>query len=120
MRVDQRSHFCSYPRPARELSDTLVAGNLDRERVEVAGRLDGLRTRRRVFFFEGPNIEYEGGFEQDLADTVKAFIDKPAMAILERVRHRRVTGIAGRWSYRLLHLRRPGEPAPDLEPLPLD
>src|SRR6476469_2534596 len=60
------------------------------------------------------------GLRRDLADTVKAFIDKPAVAILERVRHRRVTGSAGRWSYRLLNLRQPGEPAPELEPLPLD
>jgi hypothetical protein len=105
---------------ARELSDTLIAGQFERERLTVEGRLDGLRTRRRVFYFEGPSSDYEGGFEQDLADTVKKFIDRPAIAILERVRQRRVTGTAGRWSYRLLHLRRPGDPEPELEPLPLD
>lgn len=105
---------------AKELSDTLVASKMERERIEVSGRLDGVRTRRRVFFFEGPHSDYEGGFEQDLAETVKKFIDKPAVAILERVRHRRVTGVAGRWSYRLIHLRGIGEPTPDLQPLPLD
>ena len=105
---------------ADELSDTLVASKLERERIEVTGRLDGVRTRRRVFYFEGPNNDYEGGFEQDLAETVKKFIDMPAVAVLERVRHRRIAGVAGRWSYRLLHLRGIGVPTPDLQPLPLD
>jgi hypothetical protein len=105
---------------ANELSDTLGASQPERERIEVVGRLDGVRTRRRVFYFEGPHTDYEGGFEQDLADTVKKFIDKPAVAVLERVRQRRIAGVAGRWSYRLLHLRAVGEPTPDLQPLPLD
>lgn len=105
---------------ATMLADTLLVSDIQRERIEVSGRLDGVRTRRRVFFFEAPGHEYEGGFEQDLAETVKSFIDEPAIAILERVRRRPVTGIAGRWSYRLLHLRPPGTPPPELESMPID
>lgn len=106
---------------AFELSDTLQAGEIERERFDVEGRLDGVRTRRRVFYFEAPGRDFEGGFELDLAETVRAFIDRPAIAKLERVRRRRVTGAAGRWSYRLLHLRRPGDPEPtDLDPMALD
>jgi hypothetical protein len=104
---------------ARLLADSLDAGEIQRERLDVEGRLDGVRTRRRVFYFEGPHQDYEGGFEQDLAETVKRFIDKPAVAVLERVRQKRKTGVAGRWSYRLLHLREPGAPSPDIESLPL-
>lgn len=102
------------------LSEASGGGEIERERLEVEGRLDGVRTRRRLFYFDGARETYEGGFEEDLAETVKQFIDKPAVATLERVRKRRKTGVVGRWSYRLLYLRAPGNPPPSLDDLPLD
>lgn len=106
---------------AQTIAENLSEEEIETKTVPIEGRLDGMRTRRRVFYFEATDGRtYEGGFEQDLADTVKRFIDEPAIATIRQVRFKKKVGIAGRWSYRLLELR-PLPPPPatedDEEPL---
>lgn len=78
------------------------------EQFSVQGKLDGARMRRRIFYFEGRNQDYQGGYDPDLAATVRNFIDLPARAGMERIRRKKLTGTPGRWTYRLLSLSEPG------------
>ncbi|WP_156042398.1 hypothetical protein [Rhodococcus sp. UNC363MFTsu5.1] len=90
---------------ARRISEGLKEGvEMERESIEVTGRIDGMRTRRRIFYLESNTRAYEGAFENDLVDAVKAHIDRPVIAVLERVRPLKKAGPRGRWSYRLVAL----------------
>ncbi|MFT8181032.1 hypothetical protein ACLXNF_25945 [Mycobacteroides chelonae] len=110
---NQERHSVLTADQARTINEDLSGAETESHIINVPGRLDGVRTRRRVFYFEAENHTYEGGFEQELATTVKAFLDEPAVATLRRVRLRRKTGSAGRWAYNLLALRRPDEVSED-------
>lgn len=76
----------------------------ERRVVTVVGRLDGVRTRRRLFYLETEGRDYEGVYDPDLAGSVKRHLDLPVQARIEMVRSVRKAGAAGRWSYRLLSL----------------
>jgi hypothetical protein len=93
---------------AQTIAEDLSEPEVETDIKVVNGRLDGVRTRRRVFYFETiDGRTFEGGFEQDLSPIVKRFLDEPATAVIQRVRFKTKTGVAGRWSYRLLELRGP-------------
>lgn len=93
---------------ARRITERLNhSDELERETIQVAGRIDGMRTRRRIFFLETPNRDFEGAFDGDMVNAVKAHIDRPVIATLERVRPMKRAGPRGRWSYQLKGLKDP-------------
>jgi len=87
---------------ATVLKSSLGESRVDRRTVTVAGRLDGVRTKRRIFYLEpdsGPEIH--GAIELELMETVRASLDQRIIATLEEERTRT---LAGRQSGRLFRL----------------
>ncbi|CPU82277.1 hypothetical protein [Mycobacteroides abscessus] len=96
---------------AATINTDLLDGKYERDVIPVEGRLDGMRTRRRIFYLEAQGRDYEGVYDPELSDAVIRHVDKPVQAQIERVRLVRNTGKPGRWAYRLLALTdRPTEP----------
>lgn len=94
------------PDQASEISKELKnSSEVERDTITVDGRIDGMRTRRRIFYLETQTTDYEGAFDADLVDVVKHYIDRPVTAIIERVRPLKKTGPRGRWSYRLIGIK---------------
>lgn len=105
--VGENFHSIVTPNQASEISKELKnSAEVERDTITVDGRIDGMRTRRRIFFLETPTTDYEGAFEVDLVDDVKRYIDQPVTATIERVRPLKKTGPRGRWSYRLIGIKK--------------
>jgi hypothetical protein len=71
----------------------------------VSGRLDGVRTRRRIFYLEresGGTIQ--GAVAPDLLDQIKAHLDRPVTARLRVVRTTTIDGRRGRPVHELLEI----------------
>lgn len=71
----------------------------------VSGRLDGVRTRRRIFYLEresGGTIQ--GAVAPDLLDRIKAYLDRPVTARLRVVRTTTIDGRRGRPVHELLEI----------------
>ncbi|MDT7725804.1 MAG: hypothetical protein QOI21_2380 [Actinomycetota bacterium] len=71
----------------------------------VAGRLDGVRTRRRIFYLEregGGTIQ--GAVAPDLLDEIKENLDRPVTARLRVVRTTTIDGRRGRPVHELLEI----------------
>jgi hypothetical protein len=71
----------------------------------VSGRLDGVRTRRRIFYLEresGGTIQ--GAVAPDLLDRIKAHLDRPVTARLRVVRTTTIDGRRGRPVHELLEI----------------
>ncbi|WP_157662964.1 hypothetical protein [Prescottella equi] len=93
---------------ARRITERLNdSKDLERETIKVEGRIDGMRTRRRIFYLESTSRDYEGAFDSGMANAVKTHIDRPVVATLERVRPLKKAGPRGRWSYHLKGLEEP-------------
>ena len=92
---------------ASELTDALRETGLERTTRRVVGRLDGMRTRRRLFYLEleePEGSEIWGAFDAELASAVQASIDRPVMATLEVTVSVDAAGRRGRDHYRLIGL----------------
>ncbi|GAA4756352.1 hypothetical protein [Gordonia alkaliphila] len=95
-----------------DLRESKIERQIDND---VEGRLDGVRTRRRIFFLElADGSTREGGYDPELAETVKQHLDRPVLAKIERVRRIQRAGQPGHWSYRLLALKDAPQPEDDL------
>ncbi|QWF81571.1 hypothetical protein [Amycolatopsis sp. CA-230715] len=73
----------------------------------VSGRLDGVRTRRRIFYLEresGGTIQ--GAVAPDLLDEIKENLDRPVTARLRVVRTTTIDGRRGRPVHELLEITR--------------
>ncbi|AXB45563.1 hypothetical protein [Amycolatopsis albispora] len=71
----------------------------------VSGRLDGVRTRRRIFYLEresGGTVQ--GAVAPDLLDEIKLNLDRPVTARLRVVRTTTIDGRRGRPVYELLEI----------------
>ncbi|WP_158882463.1 hypothetical protein [Amycolatopsis anabasis] len=71
----------------------------------VSGRLDGIRTRRRIFYLEresGGTIQ--GAMAPDLLDQIKNNLDRPVTARLRVVRTTTIDGRRGRPVHELLEI----------------
>jgi hypothetical protein len=71
----------------------------------VSGRLDGVRTRRRIFYLEregGGTIQ--GAVAPDLLDEIKENLDRPVTARLRVVRTTTIDGRRGRPVHELLEI----------------
>lgn len=89
---------------AATIGAELLDGEYERQTMEVDGRLDGMRTRRRIFYLETEQRDFEGVYDPELAESVIRHVNKPVHARIEMVRLIRKAGTPGRWAYRLLSL----------------
>ncbi len=91
---------------ARILQGSLRESREDVGYETVSGRLDGVRTRRRIFYLErdtGSTIQ--GAVAPDLLDKIKENLDRPVTARLRVVRTTTIDGRRGRPVYELLEIR---------------
>jgi hypothetical protein len=71
----------------------------------VSGRLDGVRTRRRIFYLERePGGTIQGAMAPDLLDQIKENLDRPVTARLRVVRTTTIDGRRGRPVHELLEI----------------
>ncbi|PRX50323.1 hypothetical protein B0I33_102444 [Prauserella shujinwangii] len=90
---------------ARVLHSSLRESREDVGYETVTGRLDGVRTRRRIFYLErdtGGTIQ--GAVAPDLLDEIKVNLDRPVTARLRVVRATTIDGRRGRPVYELLNI----------------
>ncbi|WP_116044089.1 hypothetical protein [Amycolatopsis palatopharyngis] len=90
---------------ARVLQSSLRESREDVGYETVSGRLDGVRTRRRIFYLErdtGGTIQ--GAVAPDLLDEIKLKLDQPVTARLRVVRTTTIDGRRGRPVYELLEI----------------
>lgn len=91
---------------AMALQNSLGESREDVGYETVTGRLDGVRTRRRIFYLErdsGSTIK--GAVAPDLLDEIKLNLDRPVTARLRVVRSTTIDGRRGRPVYELLKIR---------------
>lgn len=77
----------------------------EREIVRMQGRLDGLRTRRQIFYFETrAGVEIHGFVDESLVNTVKANLDEEVEVALESFVLRSAAGRRSQRRYRLIEV----------------
>ncbi|MFJ9624689.1 hypothetical protein [Streptomyces sp. NPDC101181] len=77
----------------------------EREVVRMRGRLDGLRTRRQIFYFETPaGTEIHGFVDESLVNVVKANLDEEVEVALESFVLRSAAGRRSQRRYRLIEV----------------
>lgn len=88
----------------------VLRGNLSEARIDVhtvvmTGRLDGVRTSRRLFYLDLPNgSEIRGAVGLELLDDVRVSLNREVIATLEEQRVRSVAGKRSHPVYRLLKI----------------
>jgi hypothetical protein len=90
---------------ARVLKDSLSESRVETRTYTVPGRLDGVRTRRRIFYLEpdsGPEIH--GAIDLELLESVRDNLNRHVLARLHEETIRSVGGKRSRPVYRLLEL----------------
>lgn len=98
---------------AAVLQDSLEETRTDRRTQTMAGRLDGVRTRRRIFYLElenGEEIHGAVGPEPELMDSIRRNLGRHVIATIESARVETVGGRVSHPTHRLLAL----EAAPGL------
>ena len=91
---------------ARVLQSSLRESREDVGYETVSGRLDGVRTRRRIFYLErDTGTTIQGAVAPDLLDEIKENLDRPVTARLRVVRTTTIDGRRGRPVYELLEIR---------------
>src|SRR5699024_7336717 len=87
---------------ARVLQHSLRESREDVGYETVSGRLDGVRTRRRIFYLErDTGASIKGAVADDLLDEIKVNLDCPVTAKLRVVRTTTIDGRRGRPVYEL-------------------
>lgn len=90
---------------AREIPDLLSATQDKRDSLTVYGIMDGLRTRRRLFYIEERDTghEFYGAIEDDAQlASVMDFVGQPVVARIERLVTLRADGTKSHPSYSLI------------------
>lgn len=99
------------PTHARSMYELLMEARKETWKIEVNGRLDGMRSRRRQFFLEADNRnEIAGTIDPDLLTELPKFIDKRVTASIKCVRMHYASGRTGKIAYRLESIRPLSEP----------
>ena len=87
------------------LGDSLGRVREEVERRQHIGRLDGLRTKRRLFYLEDDaGREWSGAIDEDLVGAVQAALNTRVIATVEVTTSRSVSGRRGREHLRLIRL----------------
>ncbi|WP_143173357.1 hypothetical protein [Nocardiopsis flavescens] len=91
------------PVQVRKIAQKLEMTHEDRSVVRMRGRLDGLRTRRQIFYFEPEKApEIHGYVDESLMSAVRENIDREVDVTLEVVVERSFSGKVSQRHYRLL------------------
>jgi hypothetical protein len=89
----------------KRLQRDLAVTRQDRLIEHRQGRLDGLRTKRRIFYLETPGQrEIHGLIDEDLMPSVREYLDRVVDVALEVVVTRTRAGQAGHRTYRLINI----------------
>jgi hypothetical protein len=91
---------------ARVLKDSLAELRVDRREVTLTGRLDGVRTKRRIFYLEtetGSEIHGALDLESSL-DDIRENLDRKVVVRLEVERTQSASGQRSQPRYRLLRI----------------
>jgi hypothetical protein len=90
---------------ASMLRDSLQEMRVDRRTVLMAGRLDGVRTKRRIFYLEPESGgEIHGALDLESMDDIRANLDRNVLVRLEEERTQSVSGQRSQPRYRLLSI----------------
>lgn len=90
---------------AAVLKSSLAESRVDHRTTTVLGRLDGVRTKRRIFYLEpqsGPEIH--GAVDLELMESVLENLDRQIIATLEEERIRTLTSRRNQPIYRLIKI----------------
>ena len=87
------------------LKSSLSESRVDRQTVTMIGRLDGVRTKRRIFYLEPQSgAEIHGAVDLELMEAVRANLDRQIIATLEEERIRTLAGRRNQPLYRLVRI----------------
>ena len=86
---------------ATVLSGALTEQRTSTRRITLEGILDGLRTRRRIFYIDGPDRTYQGSVDEDVLFQLPRFMGQIVNATMEETVVRQASGRSGRPTYRL-------------------
>jgi hypothetical protein len=93
------------------LKSSLSESRVDRRTITITGRLDGVRTRRRIFYLEPESGgDIHGAVDLELLESVRINLNRQVVATLHE---ERITALSGRRNqplYRLINL----ESAPEM------
>ncbi|MET9128017.1 hypothetical protein [Streptomyces sp. NPDC004528] len=93
------------PTQARALREELSAVREEREVIRLRGRLDGLRTRRQIFYFETEDgREIHGYVDESLMNAVKQNLDQEVEIAVESFFNRARSGRTTQRKYRLIQV----------------
>lgn len=91
---------------ARILKDSLAELRVDRRQITMAGRLDGVRTKRRIFYLEPESgAEIHGALDLESSlDDIRENLDRHVILRLEVEQTQSVSGQRSQPRYRLLRI----------------
>ena len=96
---------------ASMLKDSLKETRVDRRIITVSGRLDGVRTKRRIFYLEPESGgEIHGALDRELLDDIRVNLDRQVVVRLQEERIESRTGKRSQPLYRLISI----EAAPEM------
>lgn len=83
------------------LSDALTEQRTATRTVTTLGVLDGLRTRRRIFYLDGSDRSYQGSVDESVLQELPRYMGKPVEVTMEETVVQLANGRSGRPTYRL-------------------
>jgi hypothetical protein len=87
------------------LKSSLAESRLDLRTINIRGRLDGVRTKRRIFYLQpASGAEIHGAVDLELMESVRANLDQHIIATVEEARLRTLTGRRNQPLYRLVRI----------------
>lgn len=90
---------------ASVLRDSLQEMRVERHRVRMSGRLDGVRTKRRIFYLEPDSGgEIYGALDLESMADIRANLDRHVVVMLEEERTQSASGQRSQPRYRLLSI----------------
>ncbi|MEV0187188.1 hypothetical protein AB0I39_01465 [Kitasatospora purpeofusca] len=100
----ERITSCLTASQARVMRERLDVVREEREVIRRRGRLDGLRTRRHIFYLELPTGEIHGYLDDSLMDAVKANLEQEVEVALETFFTSSGLGKKSQRQYRLIEV----------------
>jgi len=95
---------------ANALKDSLKETRIDRKTITIAGRLDGVRTRRRIFYLEPDSGgEIHGAIDLESIEDIRANLDRQVVVTLQEERTQSFTGKRSQPLYRLISIQSSAE-----------
>jgi hypothetical protein len=90
---------------AHVLKESLRETRVDRRIITMAGRLDGVRTRRRIFYLEPDSGgEIHGAMDLELLDEIRANLDHHVVVRLQEEHTQSLSGRRSQPLYRLIRI----------------